>query len=102
MSIIALIIFLFVYVAGSMAVSGFTIYTLWNWFMPVIFGLPTLTFWPALGFSLVITYFTSHYSLADIVAQQQASTADKITQFVMPFFKAALYLGLGWLFKSMM
>ena len=26
---------------------------LWNWLMPIIFGLPTITFWQALGLNLL-------------------------------------------------
>lgn len=28
---------------------GFIVMWLWNWLMPVIFGLPTITFWQAWG-----------------------------------------------------
>jgi len=28
---------------------GLPLMLLWNWLMPVIFGLPTLTFWQAVG-----------------------------------------------------
>ncbi len=44
---------------GAMLVLGFLIVLgllialpiqwLWNWLMPVLFGLPTITFWQALG-----------------------------------------------------
>jgi hypothetical protein len=28
---------------------GFAVAALWNWLMPTIFGLPTLTYWQAVG-----------------------------------------------------
>lgn len=28
---------------------GYVIMRLWNWLMPLVFGLPTLTFWQAIG-----------------------------------------------------
>lgn len=28
-------------------------FLLWNWLMPIIFGLPELTFWQALGVTLL-------------------------------------------------
>jgi hypothetical protein len=32
---------------------GFPLMWLWNWLMPVIFGLPTITFWQAVGLYLL-------------------------------------------------
>jgi len=32
---------------------AFPIKWLWNWLMPVIFGLPTITVWQALGMALL-------------------------------------------------
>lgn len=29
---------------------------LWNWLMPVIFELPTITFWQALGLSVLCSF----------------------------------------------
>ena len=35
---------------------------LWNWLMPYIFGLPTLTFWQMLGFSILLNCLIPHSS----------------------------------------
>lgn len=32
-----------------MALGGFIVQWLWNWLLPLLFGLPTVTFWQALG-----------------------------------------------------
>lgn len=32
---------------------GFPLMLLWNWLMPTVFGLPTITFWQAVGFNLM-------------------------------------------------
>lgn len=29
---------------------------LWNWLMPVIFGLPTITFWQMLGLQVLFSF----------------------------------------------
>lgn len=34
-------------------VTGFPVMLLWNWLMPVIFGLPTISFWQAIGLSVL-------------------------------------------------
>ena len=31
------------------AIAGLAVMLLWNWLMPLVFGLPALTFWQALG-----------------------------------------------------
>jgi hypothetical protein len=36
-------------IAGLAILFGFTVMWLWNWLMPELFGLPTLTFWKAVG-----------------------------------------------------
>ncbi len=36
-------------VTGLAILFGFVIMWLWNWLMPVIFGLPLLTYWQAVG-----------------------------------------------------
>ena len=36
-------------VAGLAILFGFAVMWLWNWLMPELFGLPTLTFWKAVG-----------------------------------------------------
>ncbi len=32
---------------------GLPLMWLWNWLMPVLFGLPTITFWQAVGLNLM-------------------------------------------------
>ena len=34
-------------------ILGFPLMTLWNWLMPVIFGLPEIGFWQAVGLNLL-------------------------------------------------
>jgi hypothetical protein len=33
---------------------GWFVMLLWNWLMPFIFGLPTLSFWQCVGFMIMI------------------------------------------------
>ena len=37
------------------AALNWVIMFLWNWLMPHFFGLPVLSFWQTLGFSLLVT-----------------------------------------------
>lgn len=47
--IIGMIIFGAIFISGLAILFGYIIMWLWNWLMPMIFGLPTLTFWQAAG-----------------------------------------------------
>lgn len=37
--------------------NGWALVTIWNWFMPPIFGLVSLTLWQAVGVSMVFSLF---------------------------------------------
>jgi hypothetical protein len=43
---------LFIILIGSIVGGVFT-YFLWNWLMPIIFGLPIITFWQAIGLNIL-------------------------------------------------
>jgi len=35
-------------------IFAYPVMLLWNWLCPYLFGLPTMTFWQTLGFTLMI------------------------------------------------
>lgn len=45
---------------------GWAAQTLWNWYMPAIFGLPNLTFGAALGVGLVAGFFCTKLPTNDM------------------------------------
>ncbi|OEJ99330.1 hypothetical protein A8C32_09190 [Flavivirga aquatica] len=47
--IAGLIVFGTIFIAGLAILLGFIIMWLWNWLMPEIFGLTTLTYWQSVG-----------------------------------------------------
>lgn len=47
--IIGMILAGIIFIGGLAILFGFVIMWLWNWLMPMIFGLTTLTFWQAVG-----------------------------------------------------
>ena len=47
------IIIFFVLLIGLCFIYMFPIKWLWNWLMPMLFGLPKITAWQALGLSLL-------------------------------------------------
>jgi hypothetical protein len=42
-------------IAIAIVLLGYPLMMLWNWLMPVIFGLPEITFWQAIGLNLLST-----------------------------------------------
>ena len=49
MVIAGMILFGIVAIVGLAILFGFVIMWLWNWLMPDLFGLPSLTYWQAVG-----------------------------------------------------
>ena len=47
--IIGMILFGAIFIIGLAILFGFLIMWLWNWLMPMIFGLPALNYWQAVG-----------------------------------------------------
>ena len=46
----------------NLVVGGWVGMTVWNWFMPLIFGLPVLTLWAAIAIMVVRSVFIPSYS----------------------------------------
>jgi len=42
-------------IAIVIVILGYPLMLLWNWLMPIIFGLPEITFWQAIGLNLLST-----------------------------------------------
>jgi hypothetical protein len=42
-------------IAIVIVLLGYPLMMLWNWLMPVIFGLPEITFWQAIGLNFLST-----------------------------------------------
>ena len=52
--IVGMIIFGGIFIVGLAILLGFIIMWLWNWLMPMIFGLTTLTFWESVGIFILL------------------------------------------------
>ena len=40
---------------------NFPVMWLWNWLMPTIFHLPSLTYWQIYGLAILVSLFTSYF-----------------------------------------
>ena len=52
--IIGIIIFGAIAIAGLAILFGFVVMWLWNWLMPEVFGLASLTYWQAVGLFILL------------------------------------------------
>lgn len=41
---------------------GYPLMFLWNWLMPIIFGLPKITFWQAIGLNFLSSILFKSYN----------------------------------------
>ncbi len=55
--IAGIIIFGAIAITGLAILFGYVIMWLWNWLMPEIFGLPSLTYWQAVGLFILLKVF---------------------------------------------
>ncbi len=77
-------------------INGYTLSVLWSWFIVSKFGLPALTIAEALGLALVVSYFTFNHAKHE---WNDNSDEEKVFRLVlMPFLKAGIFLGFGWVF----
>ncbi|MDT7832900.1 hypothetical protein RQM59_10950 [Flavobacteriaceae bacterium S356] len=51
--IVGTVIFIAILAVLFITLFGYVLMYLWNWLMPLIFGLPIITFWQALGLCLL-------------------------------------------------
>jgi hypothetical protein len=56
-SCLGMIVSLVVLVIIATLANGWALVTIWNWFIPPIFGLTSLTLWQAMGVSMVFNLF---------------------------------------------
>jgi hypothetical protein len=53
MNVLSAISLAFLIAVGLALLIGGPLWLLWNWLMPLIFGLPHITFWQAVGLNLL-------------------------------------------------
>jgi hypothetical protein len=53
MNVLSAISLAFLIAVGLALLIGGPLWLLWNWLMPLIFGLPYITFWQAVGLNLL-------------------------------------------------
>lgn len=81
---------LFIAIPLALVLSGFTIVTLWQWFVVPVFHLPLLTIAQALGLALLVGYFTTNPS-----ARQERTAGEFFAEL---FSKPLTCFALGWIF----
>lgn len=95
-TLMTVVFLLLIYLPLTLLVSGFTIMTLWNWFIVPLFPqVAVLTLVPALGLGLVVGYLT-HQTPG---ANDDKSKDQKAMELTYPFIRAGLVLLVGYILK---
>jgi len=72
--------------------DGFILKTIWNWFIPEIFGITPLTIPQAIGLSLVIAYFKPSKS-----SDKDDDENPIVTHLIYPIAQGLFILFLAWI-----
>jgi len=77
------------FAALFVALAGFVTMSLWNWLMPLIFRLPTLTFWQAIGLLLLSRLLTGGFGRGGHGSRSRWAAWKRQTQERMEAFSPA-------------
>lgn len=92
--------FTIIAIAVVALISGFTLQTLWSWFIVPTFSIQPLTIIQAVGISFFIKYL--QMSLKDFKNSEPVSVSEKIKIFVMFVVIKVYVLALGWIITLFM
>jgi len=85
----------------SIIMEGLVLSVVWNWFMPLIFGLPELTLIQALVVSLVIGYLTKA-TVPEKEGKSKDLTVALIEGIMMVVLRPLVFLAIAFVFKWLM
>ena len=93
--------FLVLGIALGAAWRAYVIMTLWNWFIPTLFGLPYLNVWQAVGLSLValaVCPMNTSRNNSGIDKENAMETLSKNSRdgVLVIFFYGLILLGIGY------
>lgn len=82
----------------TLMLRGWTLQTLWAWFIVPVFGLTVLTVPRAIGLSLLISFVTLQINPRDLKPDPNGLTWDRtILGTIMNVLACAFSLGIGWI-----
>lgn len=81
----------------SVIMNGWALATIWNWFIPPIFGLTTLTLAKAIGVSMVAELFTGVKSKKSEDTKGKTYTEVLFTALVIEIATPLLTVGIAWI-----
>jgi len=82
----------------STLVDGWALSTVWNWFMPRIFNLISLTFMQSIGVAMVFSLFTRTNKIDKRSSEGKKSSLELwLETLLVPTFTAIFTVGLAWI-----
>ena len=82
----------------SSVLNGWALSSVWNWFIPTIFGLPVLTLWQAVGVGMVLQLFVHNVNY-DSNKDTKGKTYWEVffTSLIEIIVRNVMYFGMGWI-----
>ena len=103
---LGMIVFVLLFVAIGAAIGicwrGLVTSITWNWFMPVMFGLPSITFWQAVGLNVVAAGLVwAMKPSKEMVSKEEMQTL-AMNSFIGMFLYGGMILLVGYIAKCFM
>lgn len=96
---LGMIVAILIMVTVSPIANGWALSTIWNWFMPPIFGIVSLTLWQAIGVSMVFGIFTGTNRISSKSEDNTNKTFGEVfvTQLILAILTPVLTVGIAWI-----
>jgi hypothetical protein len=94
---LGMIVSLVVLVAWGVVMNGWALSLVWNWFIPPLFGLTTLTMAQAMGVSTVFTLFVGSKSNSDSKSKKDRSVGELVLEgFIVATLGPLFVVAFAW------
>ena len=78
--------------------DGWALSTIWNWFIPPIFGLVSLTLMQSVGVAMVFSLFTRTNFLKNADTRKQTSLEKFVETAIVAVFTPLFSVAIAWVF----
>jgi hypothetical protein len=97
---LGMIVSMIVLIVVGTVVDGWALKTVWNWFIPSIFNITSLTLWQAMGVSMVFELFTrTNRNKKNDTSKTSGKTFGEIfvTSLIEVVLTPVLSVGIAWI-----
>src|SRR5688572_16198368 len=96
-SCVGLIVSFVLLVVWGVIMNGWALSLIWNWFIPPLFHLTTLTMAQAMGVSTVFQLFLGHKSTSDSKSRDKSAGELILEGFIVATLGPVFVVGFAWI-----